>query len=373
MKKLIVLLLVALSLGGCDSMFQKMEATEHGIVFRNLPPFLGGGISRHVIAPGQLAFIFPWDTIIRMNTASQDVTLGEGGEDQKELGDFLFTRALDGNEVALRMTVRYQISSDSESLRKLVQQVGTTNEEIRSLVVSTARAKIRTDTNALTTAHFIDESKRYQAVREVEKGLKETLSKYGINVLAVILDRFEFARLQPDGSVDKEYQEKLNETQRKREETERERLRIDTIRADGQQRFNQAQASVNRQVEEAKGAKTQAESRGASFLQARTNDANAILARGQAEVQGMIEKINALNGPGGQALLRLEIARRLRDANPRFIILNEGGANGTSLGINKVDVNELMYQAGIVEALKEESGSKEAQTAPDSQDSKVQP
>ena len=176
------------------------------------------------------------------------------------------------------------------------------------------------------------------------------LKSYGISVVAIILDRFEFARLLPDGSVDKEYQEKLNETQRTREQTERERLRIDTVRAEGQQRFNQTQAVVNRQVEEAKGARTQAEGRGNAYLQAKVNEANAVLVRGRAEVDGMIEKINALGGPGGRALLRLEVAKRLAEAKPRFVVIQEGGA-GAQLGVNKVDINQLLQQAGVVEAL----------------------
>ncbi|NMC63196.1 MAG: hypothetical protein GYA55_08500 [SAR324 cluster bacterium] len=354
MKKLWILPLLCIALSGCDSWFQKMEATEHGVMFRNLPPFLGGGISSKVLSPGELVFLFPWDTVIRINTASQDVTLGEGGQDQKELGDFMFTRALDGNEVALRVTVRYQIMSDSESLHKVVQQVGITNDDIRNLVVATVRARIRSDMNALTTANFIDENRRYQSVREAEKAVRESLKSYGINVLAIILDRFEFARLLADGTVDKEYQEKLNETQRKREETERERLRIDTIKAEGQQRFNQMQATVNRQIEEAKGFKKQAETKGAAYLQSRTNEAEAILTRGKAEVQGMIEKINALSGPGGEAILRLEIAKHLAAAGSKFLVLNEGkGDSSTSLGVNKVDVNELLQQVGVIEGLAE--------------------
>lgn len=354
MRKLLAILLICVALSGCDSWFQKMEATEHGIMFRNLPPFLGGGISSKVISPGELVFLFPWDTVIRINTASQDVTLGEGGQDQKELGDFMFTRALDGNEVALRITVRYQIMSDTGSLHKVVQEVGITDNEIRNLVVAIVRARIRSEMNALSTAHFIDEIRRYQSVREVEKAVREKLKSYGINVLAIILDRFEFARLLSNGSVDKEYQEKLNETQRKREETEREILRIDTVRAEGQQRFNQTQASVNRQVEEAKGLKKQAQTKGEAYLQARTNESEAILVRGKAEVQGMIEKINSLSGPGGQAILRLEIAKRLIAGGSKFLILNEGkGDAATSLGVQKVDVNQLLQQAGVVEALTE--------------------
>ena len=364
MKKLLPLLLLCVMLSGCNNWFQKMEETEHGIIFRNLPPFLGGGISNNVVSPGELVFLFPWDTIIRLNTASQDVTLGEGGEDQKELGDFLFTRALDGNEVALRTTIRYQVSSDSKELRRVVQQVGTSDDAVRLLVVATGRARIRTEMNALTTANFIDETRRYEAVREVETKVRETLGKHGIKVLAVILDRFEFARLLADGTVDKEYQEKLNETQRTREQTERERLRIDTIRAEGQQRFNQAQAVVNRQIEEAKGAKRQAETRGAAFLQAKGNEADAILVRGRAEVEGMMEKINALSGPGGQAILRLEVAKALRASNPRFVLLNEAqGGTAASLGVNRVDVNQLLQQAGVVEAVAGSSPSPQQESA----------
>lgn len=351
-----LLLLSAFFLSACDLPIQQMEPTERGVVFRKLPPALGGGVSSRVVRGGELVYLFPWDSLIRINTGSQDVLLGEGsGGDSFE--PFVFTRALDGNEVAVKMTIRYQVSDDPEKLEKVVQHIADNDLGIRNLVIATSRAMIRKHMNSIRTSDFLQDKSRYAAVERVREGVREMLEPYGISILGVMLDRFEFARLQPDGTVDRQYQEKLNEIQRFREETERERLRIDTVRADGQQRYNTTQAQVNRMIEEAKGAKIQATLRGKGYLDSKSNEAKGILAKGKAEVDGIIEKINALSGPGGEAILKLDVARHLQESDPRFVLMGDGGSQ-SEVSVNKLDTNELLSQLGLLEGMKDKPQTK---------------
>ena len=342
-----VSLLVLLALTAC----QQMGATEFGVRFRKLPPVLGGGVAEAVIHPGQMAIVMPWDSIYRFDTAVKDVSWGRrsSGNDDTE---FVHTRALDGNEVALAVTVRYRVITDPASLANLVQTVATSDRGVRELVMSVGRADIRTYMNQLRTSQFLDETDRYEAVDAVKKSMEERLKPYGIEILRVSLDDFRFERLNRDGTVDSSYQDKLTEIQKLREDTEREKSRIDTVKAKKQQEFNLTQGGVNREIAEADGFKRQAALRGDGYFEAKSNDAKAILAQGKAEVEGLIEQINALNGPGGEAILKLELARSLQKSDPRFVVLSEG-EGGQGIAVRRTDTNDLLGQIGAFEALRE--------------------
>lgn len=351
MKRILALILV-FTLCGCDTGIRQMGLTEMGVKFRKLPPALGGGVSSEVIPPGKMAIIFPWESIYRFDTRVRDVSWGTSKGDESTV-DYVHTRALDGNEVALAVTVRYQIGKEPGKLVRLVQEVATDDHEVSELVKAVGRADIRTYMNELRTSEFMDESHRYQAVDKVRNFMAERLSQYGIEILRVTLDDFRFERLLKDGTIDTSYQDKLTEVSKLIEDTKRERSRIDTIKAKKEQEFNTAQAEVNRLVAEADGYKKQAKLKGDAYFEARTNEAKAILAQGKAEVEGIVEQINALSGPGGQAILKLELARQLLKQDPRFVLVNPG--DNKSLDVTRTDTNELLNQIGILEAWKKES------------------
>lgn len=331
-------------LSGCDSGFQQMGSTEYGIIYRNLPPFLGGGVATKVDEPGALVVVWPWEKIIRIDTAVHGISWGQG--------NYVATRALDGNEVALAVTVRYQIKPDKAGLVSMVKSAAISNEQVESLVRVAATADIRTYMNELHTSQYLQRDDRYKAVDKAAASLKEKLAPYNIDVLAVNLDDFRFERILDDGGVDASYQDKLNETQRSREETEREKARIETVVAKKQQEFNDVQALVNRQLAEAEGYKVQAKVRGDSYFEARLNEAKALLAVGKAEVEGLTQKVQALSGPGGRALLKLEVAKNLMKNNPKFVVMGSG-LQTPAVDVRKTDTNELIKQAGIFEALKD--------------------
>jgi len=348
------LLLLLVLFAGCDVPVQQMGSTERGVIFNQLPTFFGGGLRTTVVNGGEMAIIYPWERITRIETGVQDVTLGDGSKSKEdEWGAFVFTRALDGNEVALRLTIRFQVSDTPEALTNLIQKFASNNEDVRSLVVAISRYWVRTKMNELQTADFLEDSSRYRAVDEVKQGIESQLNPYGISILAVALDRYEFARLQPDGTVDTVYQERLNEVQRLREGTERERLRIETVKAAGLEKFNHTQGEVNRQVAEAKGVLDQAKSRGDGYLETKRNESLAITATGNAEVQGLVQKVQALSGAGGAAVVKLEIARALKEGGSQFIALGSAGGE-RNMSVEKTDTNQLLDQLGLIEGMQTE-------------------
>jgi regulator of protease activity HflC (stomatin/prohibitin superfamily) len=350
-----LLLLCAVCLSGCDAGLHQLGATEYGVIFRNLPRFLGGGIASKVHEPGALVIVYPWEEMFRIDTSVKEITWGFTKQ-----GNYIAARALDGNEVALGVSIRYQVRPQEEGLRKLIDAVGYTDGDVEQLVRASTTAAVRLSMNELHTNDFLKTETRYRAVDAVKTALNGQLQPLNVDVTSINLDDFRFERTLEDGKVDASYQDKLNETQRIREEIEREKARVDTVIAQKQQEQNDVQAKVNREVAEAEGYKKQAETRGDAYVTARTNEAQSILAVGKAAAEGLSEKVSALSGPGGRALLKLEIARNLLAAQPRFFIVGSG-QQGNSLDVKRTDVNDLLQQAGIFEGLQTRSTIGEAQ------------
>jgi chromosome segregation ATPase len=164
---------------------------------------------------------------------------------------------------------------------------------------------------------------------------------------------YRFVRLLPDGSEDTSYQDRLREIQEKEQDIQGERSRIETVRAKKQKEISEAESKFNARVAEARGFKEQSAYQGDAYYEARSNEAKAILAEGTAEVEGLQKQIAALSGKGGQAMVRLEIAKQIAKANPKFVAINPSQAanGGAHLDLSKTDMNQLLQQLGIVEGI----------------------
>jgi hypothetical protein len=357
MKHIFSILFLISILTGCDTGFKQMGPSEFGIRFRSLPPTLGGGIDEKVVQNGQKAIVWPWDSLYRFETSEQYISWGQQKDTKAKHDDSLFTRARDGNEVALAVTVVYQIEPHPKKLVKLLEEAGTSNVEVRALVEAVGRADVRTYMNHLRTAQFADVEQRYRSVGEVRNAMNRRLEPYGIEVKRVTLDDFRFERLLKDGSVDTSYQEKLTQIQKLREDTNREMARVETIKAKKQKELSEVRAVVNQQVAEVDGYLNQAKIGADGYYAAKKNEAEAILATGRASAEGITKKIEALSGPGGEAVLKLEIAKTLIASNPKFVVLpsngqgaSSGGSNSQDLSFTRTDLNDLLVQMGVVEA-----------------------
>jgi hypothetical protein len=351
---LIALFVVVLT--GCDTGFQHMGPTEYGVRFRKLPPVMGGGVggASSVASPLETVVVFPWESIYRFDTSPQYLSWGRGmgdggGAGQLVQAEDVHTRARDGNEAALKLTVRSRISPVPELLTKLVQEVATSNEDVRKLVISVVRSEIRTFMNRLRTAEFRDDKKRNDTVDAALEATRSKLSPWGIDVEAINLKQYRFVRLLKDDTEDTSYQDRLRDIQEKEQDIEGERTRIETVRAKKHTEYSQAESTYNARISEAKGYKEQSTYQGDSYYAAKANEAKAIQAEGSAEIEGLRQQIAALSGKGGRAMLRLEVAKQLAKGEPRFVTVNPGQAGG--LELSKTDINQLLQQLGIAEGL----------------------
>ncbi len=352
--RIVSLLLILGFLTGCDTGFKQLGPTEYGVRFRKLPPIVGGGLAKKIEQPGEMVVVWPWDEIYALDTKIRTVEWGDVGRDRQK-STFVETRAIDGNEVSLAVRVQYHLSRDADKLLYLVQNVGTSNEAIEEIVVSAARSDIRTYMNKLKTSEFFNNIAKYNGEKQVRDAMSQRLEKHGIIVQSVNLKEHRFERVLSDGAVDRSYQERINQVQTLEQETEREKLRKDTVIAEKSREFNNVQAQINRILEEAEGIKRQSQFKGDGYYAAKSNDAKTIKAEGESYVKGLQEQINALNGPGGRALLKLELAKSLLKSNPKFILMNNSNnASGQGVEVRKTDTNELIGQIGIFEGLKDD-------------------
>lgn len=351
----ILSLVLLLSLSACDNGFQKLEAGEYGIKFAKLPTMIGGGIKNKVIEPGEVEFIMPWEELFRIDTTIQSISWGSRGSgDSPGVEDSVQTRTVDGNEVLLAITIQYHV--DPEMVKHIIQHVAGDRENIakriHTLVSSVARADIRTHMNVLSTREFFSQETRQTALDRLRDAMNARLSHEGIIIDSVIYNDHRFERVRSDGSVDDSYQQKIDQTQATNQETEQEIKRVSVVVEEKKILFNQEQARVNRQIEEAKGRKERSVLRADSYLTAKERESQRITTVGKEEIEGLVQRIEALNGPGGKALLKLEIAKEIIKANPKFVVLNEGKGSDSSLGVQRTDTNELLRQLGVIEAMK---------------------
>ncbi len=317
----ILLSFFVLTLSACQSGFQTMESSEHAIVFNALPRFVGGGIREKTLEPGEMEFIFPWQSLYRIDTSVQSISWGDVGRgDNKAVEDLVETRALDGNEVGLSIIVQYKINP--KMLEHVVTKIGPSNDHVRRLVAAIARADIRTHMNMLRTRDFFSPNERQAAVVRVEEALKSRLEPEGIIISSVIYNDHRFERRLADGTFDRSYQEQIDKTQALNQETQQEKKKVAAVVERKKQEFNEEQARVNRVLEDVEGYKRQASLRGDAYFKAKENKAEQITAVGMAEVEGLKKQIAALSGPGGKALLRLTLVQALIANNPKFVLVN---------------------------------------------------
>ena len=344
-------LFLMLTLCACETPVRHLGPAEYGVVFRALPRFLGGGLARKVRKPGETFLVWPWDSVYVFDTKIQTLEWGQtghgGGPDSS---DYVQTRALDGNEVSLAVRVQFSITTDEEDLLYLLQNVGTSNAEVEKVVVAAARADLRTAMNRLKTGEFFINAAKYQGEADAKEALHRRLGPYGIKIVSVNLSEHRFERVLADGTVDRLYQERINRIQALEQETAREMLNIQAVAADKEREYNNAQAVVNSQIADAQGYKNQTRARGDAYAEAKHYVAEGVLVTGRAEVDGLTAQIAALSGPGGRAILKLDLSKQLLKSDPKFVVMGQS-ARFEGIEVKRIDTNELLKQIGIFEGL----------------------
>lgn len=371
---------------GCENLaFQQVRGDQIALKFYKLPLILGGGISGKRIPPGSKVLLLPWEELIRLTNTQRTESWGTGQSVHRALA----ARSSDGNEVSFEVTVLYQISQDDPGLqddaelKELVTKVANTDEGIQELVVSQVRALVRQFANRLATRQFLssdlsselrrverespgrasdskaapvpEESTTFDSVkRELEAALGAALSAYHLELIQLSVTNPRFVRYKDDdaqgGHEDDTYQTRLVDVQREQQAIKREgesRKTQEEIKY-GQKEIALKEASKILSIAEAEAERIGEEAR--FMLQTKQIEKDAIEKSGRDMLASMRAQIEAVAGKGGEALLRLDIARELSKSNASFIVLNQGSGGG-SVDVRRTDTNDLIKQLGLLEAL----------------------
>jgi hypothetical protein len=105
--------------------------------------------------------------------------------------------------------------------------------------------------------------------------------------------------------------------------------------------LEKAKGEVSKTIEQARGESAQRTLEADAIFFERERQATAILAEKKARAEGLTAQARALAGSGGEAMVKLEVARAL--AGKKFVFVPAGGG----MDVRSTDVNALLQTYGV--------------------------
>ncbi|MBI2423481.1 MAG: prohibitin family protein [Candidatus Hydrogenedentes bacterium] len=291
------------------------------------------GIEKTVYAPGSTYFFVPFltdwhtfDTRLR----NLEMTL-EGSSDGRSRDELLF-KTIDGNDISLDVIISYRI--DPERAPDILQLVGLDDDDVEEKIVRTiARSRPRDIFGELNTEEFYIADSRAKKALEVEVTLNDMLKGYGVIVERVNTQDYRF---------NPAYQEAIEN--KKVADQQAEKLRSETLAVTEEYttKVAEAKATVNKIKAGADGEYQRSLIEADAYYQQQRRIAEATLAEGKAEAEGIRELNAALSGPGGANVVKLAIAEALQNKRIVMLPFGEGG-----LDVRSTDINQLLSLYGV--------------------------
>lgn len=319
-------------LAGC--MPYSTGSTEVGVRTITWSPVGNKGVEERVYAPGQTYFFMPfltdWHTFdTRLQKIEMTATIGRG--DRYGADELLF-KTIDGNDIGLDVTIQYRIIP--EKAYEILQKVALNDEQLKENLVRTiTRSKPRDIFAELKTEDFYISEKRIGKAEETKKVLNEILAEYGVIIERVNLGNHKFnpeyeAAIEDKKVADQLAEKTKSETNATLEEyltkVEEAKAEVETITAEADGEYKRSVIEVD------------------AYYEQQEHLAEATLAEGKAEAEGILKMNEALAGSGGEAMVKMEIADALM--NKRIIMVPIGGGG---LDVRTTDINALLELYGL--------------------------
>lgn len=316
-----------LVLAGCTA---STEATEIGVRTVNLTLIGSRGVMQEIYPQGQTYFFFrPLSEWTVFDVGLQNLVMHRSPDPMAE--DAVRFKTIDGNDVSVDLTIAWSI--DPTKAPHLLQLVGASTEEVADkLVRPVSRTIVRDVLNRLTSEEYYQADRRFQMAETARTQLNEILNPEGIQVEQVLLGEHQFNTTYEQIIRDKKVAEQ--ETARLASETEAaaEEMKRDLEKAKGE---------VSKTIEQARGESAQKTLEADAIFFERERQATAILAEKKARAEGLTAQARALAGAGGEAMVKLEVARAL--AGKKFVFVPAGGG----MDVRSTDMNTLLQTYGV--------------------------
>lgn len=339
--RVLSLFVLILTLQGC--VMYSTKSTEVGVRVKKIALFAGGGVDNKVYAPGATYFLIPfindWYTF-DTKLQNMEMTFREDVGDLPIRDDLLF-KTIDGNDISLDVIISYRILP--EKAVDIVQYVAKTDLELRQKVVRTiARSRPRDIFGELSTEEFYNADYRSKKADQAKQILNDMLMPYGVIVERVLTKDYRFNAAYQQAIEDKKVADQR--TQQFRSAT---KAKIEEYK----RKLEQAKGIVNERVAKADGEFERAKINADAYYNQQAKLAKAILAEGRAQAKGIRKLNQALAGSGGDTMVKLEMAKALK--NKRIVLL----PTASGLDLKTTDVNALLDVYGTKKLI-DSNGSK---------------
>ncbi len=329
-----VALAVLALVSGCAS--HTTEANEVGVRVNKLT-----GIEDRVYAPGGTYFFMPlvndWYTF-STKTQTLNMTAHARGEEAEGADEVQF-KTRDGNDVGMDVTVLYRV--DPMQAIRILRQVAKSDAELKEKVVRPLARTLVRDALNLLSSEEIYTNKRIGVREEATVALNKAFVPYGLLCENVTFGDHRFHPKYQEAIVNKKvYDQQVNTNRSAKEAASGQWLAtLETVKGDVEQRIAQERGAAER-------TKLAAD----AYFFTKQKDAEGILAQKTNEAKGVVEHMRALASSGGRTHVKLRVAQAL--AGKKILIVPGGGG---ALGMQKLDLNELMRAAVSQEALRSSS------------------
>jgi len=310
-------------------------ATEVGVRTNSIGIGGGRGVSDTIYPPGSTTFFPPIVTHWHLfDTALQNLAMTRELSGDRAGDDSLQFKTIDGNDISVNVTVSWRI--DPQLAPYLLRFVGDSTREVGDrLVRPVSRTMLRDVLNELSSEEYYNSELRFEKAEEGRSLLNHYLSGEGVVIEQVLLGEHRFNDRYETVIRDKKLAEQNAARYRSETEAVEQQMsrQLETARGDVQEAIEEARGTAERRVLESD----------AIYFE-RERQAQALLTERSAMAEGLRERARALAGPGGQNMVKLEIARALLG---RPLVFMPGGSG---MDLRNTNVNELLDRYGAERA-----------------------
>ena len=335
-KKLLLLIcLCCITILNSGCILNKTQPNEVGVRTKKITFWGKKGVEPKIYAPGSTYFFLPlindWNTF-NTNIQNIEMTYTQGRGDLWGKDDLKF-KTIDGNDIALDLVISYRIIP--EKAPYILQYIGKNDLELRSSIIRTvARSRPRDVFGELETEEFYKAELRTEKSQKVKKILNDILNPYGILIERVLTKDYRFNTA---------YQKAIEDKKIADQKTEQNKSATKAKEEEYKRKLEEARGEVNKMVAEVNGEYEQAKIAANAYYSEQDKRSKAIQSEGIAEAKGIRKLNQALAEQGGKVMVKLEMAKALR--NKKIYLIPSDSSN--SIDLKTLDMNKLIETKGL--------------------------
>ncbi|MCF6150220.1 MAG: hypothetical protein E3K37_16385 [Candidatus Kuenenia sp.] len=318
--------------GGRELSWKEIAPDEVAVIVNNLT----GSIKQINRAGAVLYYPFIQDIyILDKREQILKMTAAEITEKQPQ-GNPLVIKTVDGGEVVLDIQIQYILNP--EYATHIIQNTGVGDVYKQKWVNDYARTICYYCYGELHIDEFPSASKRDAKAQKARNEINEFLEPHGFLITTINLTDYRYYReyaekIQERRLADKEVEEQKTrakaamENQRKVivEETKKKEVKVARFKGDCDKRIMDARGTAEAKIQEAEAYLIKAKYEADAEYERLAQKAEGVLATVKAEAKGLAALRDAFEGNGSRNLVRLEYAKRLKNAIIRGIPIVRSG------------------------------------------------